>query len=146
MLETLRETLGTPITLRHCQITAGKNAGNAKGNTGNTRETLGTLRGALGTLRETLGTLRETLGTLSGALGTQRETLGTLRKTLGTPITLCHCQVMPGTLHKPITPGTLKLSAERYKQKTKQNKKNARTSWAARAPIEKLSKNIITYG
>ena len=35
-LVTLRETLGSPIMLRQCQVMPG-NAGNAKGNTGNAK-------------------------------------------------------------------------------------------------------------
>ena len=115
------------------------------------RETLGTLRAALGTRKETQGTpitlhhcqdtpgtQRETLGTLRETLGTFRGALGTLRETLGMPIMLRHCQVMPGMLHQPITPGTLKLSAERYKQQMSERHGCA-------CSYGKTKQNTITY-
>ena len=57
-LGTLRETLGTPIKLHHCQVRPG-NTGNTKGNTGDANKHYATAR----LCWETQGTLRATLGT-----------------------------------------------------------------------------------
>ena len=73
-LGTLRETLGTPITLHHCQDTPGKNAENAKGNTGNANNAT-PLPNHAGKKKKNTGNAKGSTGNTKGNTGNAKGSL-----------------------------------------------------------------------